>query len=76
MEFNNLNELKIRVTPALETRVTDYKNNNINNITSDDIWNYLKDNMWKQAHNLTLAKMVDDILKCDYKDILLYKLDK
>ena len=76
MEFNSLSELKLRITPALETRVTELKNNNTNDITEDDIWNYFKDKVWSKSHDLTLAKIVNDILKCDVLDIRLYKMEK
>ena len=75
MEFNSLSELKLRITPALETRVTELHNNNINDISSEDIWNYLKDREWSNSHDLTLAKMVNDILKCNILDIRLYKIE-
>lgn len=74
MEFNSLSELKYRITPALETRVTEFKNNNIFDINEEDIWNYLKDNVWLVSFDLTLAKMVNDILSCNEKDIRIYKL--
>lgn len=74
MEFNSLNELKLRITPALETRVTELKKQNINDISKEDIWNYLKDNKWNKAHDLTLARIVDDILKCDVLDIRVNKM--
>lgn len=76
MEFKSLNELKIRITPALETRVTELKNNNIMEIDEEDIWDYLKDNIWLQSYDLTLAKMVNDILNCNVDDIKIYKLKK
>lgn len=76
MEFNSLSELKLRITPALETRVTELKNNNINDISEEDIWDYLKDMIWVKSHGLTLAQIVDDILKCDVLNIRLYKAKK
>ena len=60
MEFNNIDELKQRVTPALKLRVRELKRKNIN-LTVDELWNYFI-RIWKDQQNLTLATLVDDIL--------------
>ena len=75
MEFNSLNELKLRITPALEARVSELKNNNITDISENDIWNYFKNNKWSVASDLSLAEMVNDILTCNISDIRIDKLD-
>ena len=61
MNFNNLSELKERLEPALEKRSSDLGILGFP-ISSNDIWDVLVDK-WKSSHNLTLADMVDDILK-------------
>ena len=60
MEFNDLNELKKRVTPALKIRARELKRKNIN-LTVDELWSYFI-KIWKDKQNLTLAMIVDDIL--------------
>lgn len=62
MEFNNLNELKNRLMPALRIKREEINNKNI---TEEDIWNYLKDTKWRKSNDLSLSDMVNDILKLD-----------
>lgn len=62
MEFNNLNELKNRLMPALRIKKEEINNKNI---TEEDIWNYLKDAKWRKSTDLCLSDMVNDILKLD-----------
>lgn len=64
MEFNSLTELKERVMPALRLRRRNLKKENII-MSEDEIWNYLAENYWKNSFQLSLAKMVDDILNRD-----------
>ncbi len=64
-EFSNVSELYSRLIPALNTKVLELKRNNINYIKKEDIWNYLKIKKWKNANNLLLHQMVDDILNVD-----------
>lgn len=60
-KFNSLDELKLRIMPALKVRKRELKKININ-ITEEELWNYFVDKYWKKANNLSLAKMVDHIL--------------
>lgn len=59
--FNSLEELKVRIMPALRVRKRELKKSNIN-ITEEELWHYFVDNYWKNATNLSLAKMVDNVL--------------
>lgn len=59
--FSNLNELKQRLMPALRNRKRELMRKNIS-ITEDELWEYFATNYWKNAINLSLARMVDDIL--------------
>jgi len=63
MEFKSIEELKQRLKPALESKVQDLKYKNINTVDEEGIWNYLKEIKWKNAKNLNLSDMVNDILK-------------
>ena len=69
IEFNNLQELKKRVTPALDTKLKELKNYNYNLITTEDIWNYLTKNKWKKSSNLTLYDIINDLLNLNNEDI-------
>ena len=66
IEFDSVKELYERLTPALRTKELELKRNGINYIKKEDIWNYLKGAKWKDASNLLLHQMVDDILNIDY----------
>lgn len=69
IEFDNLEELKKRITPALKTKVKELKNKNYNLITTEDIWDYLIKYKWRTSKNLTLYDIINDILKIDENDI-------
>lgn len=60
MNFNNLEELYQRLLPALEMKAKEG-----NNLTANDVWKFLSQNRWKKAIDLSLAQMVNDILKLD-----------
>ena len=60
-KFCSLEELKKRIMPALRVRKRELKRTNIN-ITEEELWNYFVDKYWKNAINLSLAKMVDNVL--------------
>ena len=69
IEFDNLEELKKRITPALKTKLKELKNKNYSLITIEDIWNYLIKYKWRTSKNLTLYDIINDILKIDENDI-------
>lgn len=69
MEFNSLEELRIRLMPALRTKVDEIKKNSGFLISEDAIWNYLSKYKWKNAKGLTLFDMVNDILKFDVSSL-------
>lgn len=74
-EFNSVDELHMRVLPALNTRVQELNSLGVE-LNSDDIWSYLITNKWKNSVNLTLFDVVDDILNTDYSKILDYVNNK
>ena len=74
IEFNDLNELKKRITPALNTKLKELKKNNYKIATIDDIWNYLIKNKWKTSKDLTLYDMINDILNTENEDIEEYAI--
>ena len=72
IEFETLEELKKRVTPALNTKIKELKNN-YSNITQEDIWNYLIKNNWKKSKDLTLYDIINDIININVEDLEEYK---
>lgn len=62
VRFKSVNELYDRLLPALRSKKKELNNKGLNYIHEEDIWNYLRLNVWKNNVNLTLDKMVDDIL--------------
>ena len=61
IRFTSLDELKSRLMPALRLRKRELRKQNPT-VTEEDIWIYFASNYWKNASNLSLAKMVNDIL--------------
>lgn len=76
IEFNDIRELYERLEPALITKVAELNRNGINYIKKEDVWNYLKDSKWRNANNLLLYQMVDDILNIDNMLLDNYVKDK
>lgn len=63
-EFKSINELYIRVIPALNLKVNDALRLGFN-MKKEDIWNYLMITKWRNSSNLMLSDIVNDILKVD-----------
>ncbi len=76
LEFNNLEDLYKRIKPALETKKREMKRNGYSYIKVEDIWNYLKEIKWKNARNLLLYEMVNDVLNMDELEIDAYLKQK
>lgn len=68
-EFHSLNDLYQRIYPALIVRKKELKRLGFL-IETNEIWNYLSQVKWKNANNLTLSDMVNDIMKVDYHEII------
>ncbi len=64
MEFKNIKELYERVYPALLIKKRELKQKGIF-VTENEIWIYLSINIFKNKENLTLADIVNEILKLD-----------
>ena len=70
MEFASKEELYQKIIPAFNVKkrilsITQYKN-----ITNLDIWKYLIINKWRNAHNLTLNEIVNDIITIEPEKII------
>lgn len=76
IEFKDAKELYDRLKPALDTKVEELKRKDLDYIKREDIWNFLKITKWKEADNLLLYQMVDDILKLEDKEIDEYVKEK
>lgn len=74
--INSQTELYKKVLPALRTKRHELMLNGIKIVKEIDIWNYNKEYNWKNAKNLTLASMVDDILNTSDKSYEDYVIDK
>ena len=68
IKFKTLNELYMRLTPALRSKKKELDREGYKYIHEEDIWNYLKLNVWRTNTELTLDKMVDDILNTPNKE--------
>ena len=66
-EFSSKEELYKRVKPALYAKSRELERMGYFYIQEVDIWNYLIENKWKQASNLMLSDIVNDILHVDNK---------
>lgn len=77
--INSQTELYKKVLPALRTKRHELILSGIKIVKEIDIWNYNKEYNWKNAKNLTLASMVDNILNTSdksYEDYVIDKLNK
>lgn len=75
IEFNNLEELKKRIMPAIQTKQKEL-NKKYKIVTQDDIWNYLIKTKWKKSTNLTLYDIVNDILNLNNEEIKEYAIKR
>lgn len=62
LKFSSVSELYNRVRPALDCKAHELKRYGYNYISTTDIWNALKNLKWARENNLSLDKIVDDIL--------------
>lgn len=65
LEFSSLEELYVRIKPALRAKKSSMNRNGLDYIKEEDIWNYLKEIKWKKTKGLSLSEMVSDILNAD-----------
>ena len=58
MDFTSLEDLKIRIYPALRNRVSYFKKLGVNDITEEDIFSYFF-NSWKNKKDLSLSERIN-----------------
>lgn len=71
MEFKSIKEIYERVYPALSIKKRELKKQRII-VTEDEIWTYLSINIYMNKKNLTLADIVNEILKLDSTKLQVY----
>ena len=72
MEFTSLKQLYQKLIPAFNVKKRLIKNSKYKEITNENIWRYLTETKWKQANNLSLHDMINDIITVDLEDIYKY----
>ena len=75
-QFKSVNELYVRLKPALTTKVEEMHRNGYLYIKEEDVWNYLKEIKWVKSVNLELYQMVSDILNTNDIEIDSYLKEK
>ena len=71
-KYNNVNELYMRILPALKTKVAELKREKIYYINEKDIWNYCVENIWQNKKDLRIYELVDNILNIDAMNLDIY----
>jgi hypothetical protein len=65
IQFKSLNDLYIRIKPALVSKCVELHRYGANYIKEEDIWNFFKETKWGKASDLSLSEMVNDVLNGD-----------
>ena len=69
MQFANLQQLYKKLLPAFNVKKRLIKNSKHKHITNENIWMFLAETKWKNAYNLELPEMVNDIITVDLDEI-------
>ena len=75
-QFKSVNELYVRLKPALTAKVEEMRRNGYLYIKEEDVWNYLKEVKWVKSVNLELYQMVSDVLNTNDIEIDSYLKEK
>lgn len=67
--FASKEELYKRVRPALRTKKNEFTRLGFSYIKETDIWNFLIKNKWKQANQLYLIDIVNDIMEIEKEEV-------
>jgi hypothetical protein len=76
LEFDSIEELYVRLKPALITKCFEMKRDGYKYIKEEDIWNYLKEIKWEKSIDLGLHEMVRDVLNTENARIDNYLKEK
>ena len=69
MQFASLQQLYQKLIPAFNVKNRLIKYSKYKDITNENIWIYLAETKWKNAYNLELPEMVNDIITVDLNEI-------
>lgn len=72
MEFTSLQQLYRKLLPAFNVKKRLILKSKYKDINNEKIWNYLTETKWKEATNLSLSEMINDIITVDLEDIFKY----
>ena len=72
MEFTSLQQLYRKLLPAFNVKKRLILKSKYKDINNEKIWNYLTETKWKEATNLSLPEMINDIITVDLEDIFKY----
>lgn len=70
MEFTSLSQLYRTLIPAFNVKQRLIKNSKYKEITNEKIWSYLTDTKWRNAKDLSLSEMINDIITVDLEHII------
>ena len=62
MDFTTLEDLKLRIEPALKNRVNYFKKLGINDITEEDIFSYFFNNMNNRENIISNPKIIQKLI--------------
>ena len=65
ISFKNIEDLYVRILPALRSEVAQLRKLGYTYLREDDIWNYLRFAKWIDSKELDLGIMVNDIFNID-----------
>lgn len=67
--FDSVEELYLRVLPALKCKKKELTMNGYGYISLQNIWNAIRELKWNNSSSLALCDIVDDILNTENKSI-------
>ncbi len=76
IKFKTLEDLYVRILPALRSKVNELHKLSYTYIKEEDIWNFLRLAKWTNSYDLDLGIMVNDIFNVDLKDLQNYLFTK
>ena len=72
MEFTSLQQLYRKLLPAFNVKKRLILKSKYKDINNEKIWNYLTETKWKEATDLSLPEMINDIITVFLEDIYKY----
>ena len=69
MEFTSLQQLYQKLLPAFNVKKRLILKSKYKDINNENIWNYLTETKWKEATDLSLPEMINDIITVDLEEL-------